>query len=273
MSDVPYILSLAYKKEIDEVCKPLANMGMKHAVMYLVFNDGSTSVLSNVYPILKPYYQDELYKEDYTYTEEMMQLNRDHYLCGENKAVSERLKTLLAEKYHIHPTYNLVRHHPECTFVFSAICGAPIDSAEKFYQKTVVNFEKFCIHFVDKFLDLIIKCHPDYKHSFILTNKKLRDSVINRSYIKETNISNRALECLRLAAEGKTAKQIAQHLSISNFTVEQYLKSIRETFHCGSVIEAVVEGIHRGLVGRMNLSHNRRFTPHIIRPDFNPEPC
>ncbi|KTC84963.1 helix-turn-helix transcriptional regulator [Legionella brunensis] len=255
MKDVPYILSLAYKKQIEEVCKPLVNMGLKHFVMYLIFNDGSLLVLSNVYPVINSYYQDELYKEDYSYTPRLIDAaQKGYYLCDEVEFTSSNFKNLLAEKYSIYPLYNIVRRCAECTFVFSAIRNAPVDSSALFYRKTISAFESFCAHFVDSFLDLIVYCNPKYKYSFILTNPTYRHAIIKGGYAETESISVREQECLWLSAQGKTAKQIAQVLKISPYTVERYLKNIREAFNCSTLIEAVVEGIHRGVVGRVNLN-------------------
>ncbi|KTD17917.1 response regulator transcription factor [Legionella jordanis] len=271
MNDVPYILSLAYKKQIDDVCKPLASIGLKHFVMYVIFNDGTPFILSNVYPVTQAYYRDELYKEDYNYTPQMIEHAGEGYLLtNKGECISPRLRAMLAEEYKIYPVYNLVRRCAECTFVFSAIRGVPTEDSQSFYDKTVRSFENFCTSFVDAFLELIEFCNPKYKYSFILTNKHFRHAIIKRGYSDQSSISMRERECLWLAAQGNTGKQIAQMLKISPYTVEKYLKNIRETFNCSTLVEAVVEGIHRGLIGKMNLNTlsptSNSTHPHFARP-------
>ncbi|ASQ46856.1 response regulator transcription factor [Legionella clemsonensis] len=267
MKDVPYILSLAYKKQIDEVCKPLGRMGLKHFVMYLIFNDGTPLILSNVYPIILSYYQEALYKEDYTYTARLIDAAREgFYLCNEVQSISPQFKELLAEKYNIHPNYNLVRRCAECTFIFSAIRDTPTEASHLFYKKTIAAFENFCVNFVDAFLELITFCNPKYKLSFILTNKSFRHAVIKGGYAENNLLSMREQECLWLTAQGKSGKQIAQTLKISPYTVEKYLKNIRQVFNCHTITEAVVEGIHRGMIGRMNLNKN---TLHTLSSKLN----
>lgn len=184
MNNAPDILSLTYKKQIDEVCKSLPNIGLKNFVMYLVYNDGSTLILSNVYSILKPYYLESLCEEDHTYTSEMiLPFHQGYYLCKEQQALSPNLKELFGTKYNIHPVYNIIRRHSECTFVFSAINDSPIDSAQIFYEKTVKQFEDFCICFLDALAGLIIKSSPEHRYSFALTNKSLRDAIIRQGYV------------------------------------------------------------------------------------------
>lgn len=263
MSDIPFILSLAYRKQIDEACKPLSNMGLKHFVMYIVFNDSTTFVLSNVYPILKSYYQDALYKEDYTYTPNLLSPGvGGYYLCDKTESLSTRLKELFAEKYNMHPTYNIVRKHTECTFVFSAITDRLITQSGRFYEETIKEFETFCINFVDTFLDLIINCNPSYRFSFILTNKALRDAVIRQGYEQEITLSLREQECLLLAAQGKKPKHIAKELNISPYTVEEYLKHIRKILNCDSIAQAMYESIQRGIIGKISSFNRKSSQPH-----------
>jgi len=264
MEEIPYNLSLAYKEQIDEMCKPLVSMGLKHAVMYLLFNDGSTFVLSNLYSLAKPYYQEGLSKEDYVYTRKMLiSATPGYYLYEETPCISNHFKKLLAKQYKVYPIYNLVRPHAECSFVFSAIRDTPSESPQLFYEKTLQKFETFCIQFVDAFLDLIIHCNPTYRFSFILTNKKLRDAVIRQGYEEEITLSMRQQECLWHAMQGKSAKEIGQQLQISYFTVETHLKNIRERFHCNSLNKLLLECIHRGIIGKMGVFN----APSSTKPD------
>lgn len=266
-------MSLAYKQQIDEVCKSLPDLGLKHFVMYIIFNNGSTFVLSNVYPILKAYYQDALFKEDYTYTPEWIKpIPKGYYLCDETQTLSPRLKELLAEHYKIYPAYNIIRPHVECSFVFSAIREIPTKNGHLFYEKTISAFEEFCIRFVDTFLDLIISCNPTYRYSFILTNKMLRDAVIKQGYDEEITLTSREQECLIMASQGKSAKEIARILNRSFYTVEIHLKKIRKLFGCNSFSAIMMECIHRGIIGNVSPFNNKQRErllhnePHFARP-------
>ncbi|WED43244.1 helix-turn-helix transcriptional regulator [Legionella cardiaca] len=255
MNNISNTLSLACKKQIDEVCKPMANIDLKYLVMYLIFNDGRLLILSNIPPLVQRYYQENLYKQDYSYTYKMIEAAYEgYYLCNEVEFSSPEFKKILKEKYNIYPIYNIVRRCAECTFVFSAIRGAPVKSDQLFYKKTIRSFENFCANFVDAFLEVIIYRHPKYRYSFILTNQTYRHAIIKGGYAESETISMREQECLWLSAQGKTVKQIAQILKISPYTVEKYLKNIREAFNCHTLIEAVIEGIHRGMIGRVNIN-------------------
>lgn len=248
----PFILSLKHKEKIEEVCKPLSNLGLTNFVMYIVFNNGQTFVLSNVFNLLQSYYQDELYKEDYTYTKGFIDpVHSGHYFCEEEGALSPRIKDLCSQKYNYYPTYNLVRKHSECTFVFSAIKSHRDGNVNHFYKHTVSSFEHFCIHFVDSFLALILEHNPEYRYSFVLTNKALRDSVIKNQYKKEIKITSREKDCLSLLAQGKKTKDIARLLDLSRYTVEDYFRNIRHAFSTQTTHAALAEAIQLGIIGNL----------------------
>ncbi|VEH85964.1 lipolytic enzyme / transcription regulator protein (plasmid) [Legionella adelaidensis] len=249
----PYILSLIYREKITELCKSLGKMDLTHFAMYIIFNDKSTFALSNVFPFLKSYYQEELYKEDYTVTPHFLNFREQgYYLCSENFSGSERLKKILENNYSLYPVFNIVRHHSECTFVFSAIRNTPCETPHSFYQKTLSKFETFCTEFVDGCLDIIVNFNPHYQFSFILNDKALRDAVIKRGYEEDLQLTSRQLECLWLAMQGKSVKEIAKTLEISFFTVEKHFKNIREIFSCDSLTIAIYKAIQRGIIGKVS---------------------
>ncbi|WP_035918691.1 helix-turn-helix transcriptional regulator [Legionella fairfieldensis] len=265
MCEIPYILSLAYRTQIDEVCKSLPSMGLDHMVMYLVFNDGRVFVLSNVYSILKPYYQEALYQHDYTYTLPLIQSAKNgYYLCQEAPAISNELNDLFDKKYKLYPIYNIVRPHAECTFIFSAIRKNPIDRADLFYKKTVKSFESFCIHFVDTFLDLILKQNPAYRFSFVLTNKRLRDAVIRQGYENEVHLTWREQECLWYLGLGYSVKETANLLNISPSTVKTHLEQVRQQFNCAKIPEIMMECLHRGIFGKNAFTKNHNHSNYVI---------
>lgn len=249
-SKIPYILSLAYKDHIDEVCQRLSQLGLKYFVMYIIFNDGSRFALSNLYHLLLPYYGEGYYKEDYSYQPEITH-GIEYYLCDRTPAVSENFKNALEQQFNIYRAYNIVRRCPECTFIFSAVKDKAFDKVEEFYRSSVKNFENFCIEFVNRFVRVIKQYHPQYNRSLILNNVCLRIATIKGTYPQYEQLTEREKDCLDLAALGKSVKEVAKILSISPFTVEQHYKNIRNKFNCCSMIEAVVEGIYKGIIGNI----------------------
>lgn len=248
-AQIPLIVSLKYRREIEEFCRSLPNIGLDHMVMYIVFNDGSRFVLSNIFHMLEAYYAESLYKDDYSFRLETI-TGIDHFLCHDTVAVSLKFKQMLEERFGIHRAYYLVRECPECVFIFGAIKSQPFKDCASIYQGTREAFEDFCVNFTDQFLDLIIHYNAIYRNAFILTNTAYRKAVIKGGY--ENALSERERECLILASQGKTTKEVARILNISPYTVETHSKNIKEKMNCTTMVEAVMEGILRGVIGSMH---------------------
>lgn len=229
----------------------LSALGLQYFVMYIIFNDDSRFVLSNIYQLLLPYYTEGFYKQDFSYQPAIIHAG-DHYLCDRTKSITEDFKAELEERFGVHRAYYIVRPYTECTFVFGAIKGRKFDNCIDIYRSTIKGFEIFCAHFVESFLEIIRDYNPHYKNSFILTNPQLRKAVITGGYPKESDLTGREIECLWWASKGKSTKEVAKILGLSPETVATHNKRIREKLNCSTMIEAVVEGIHRGLIGKIN---------------------
>lgn len=249
------IISLRYQNQIQNVCTYLPKIGLRYFVMYVIFNDGSKFVLSNIFHMLESYYAESLYKEDYSFRMDTI-ANIKHYYCDNTSSVSNKFKQMLEERYGVYRAYYIVRECPECTFVFGAIRDANFDSSDLIYKDTLQEFENFCADFSDHFIDLIIKYNSSYKNSFVLTNQFYRRAVIKQGYSDKEILSDREKECLVWASRGKSTKEIAKILKISPHTVATHSKKIKEKLNCATMMEAVMEGIHRGIVGSINQWNN-----------------
>lgn len=225
------------QEKMNRVCQGLERLGLKSMAMYVIFNDGSHFVLSN--DDIELNYQEDFKKLIHPFIGIPIP---DHYLFAKK---NENEKD-------IQPIFNIIRSHFEGFFVFRAFGEYPSESVNLFYEKTVKKFEEFCIRFIDEFIDLILSSTSDYRFSFVLNNKKLREAVIRQGYSKEINLSSREQECLWHTGMGKSAKEVAQALSISPSTVEQYLKRIKVLFECNKLQEIIIECIHRGIIGKTN---------------------
>ena len=166
--------------------------------------------------------------------------------------MSPYFKSVLEERFNVHRAYYIVRSCVECTFVFGAIKNKKFDNHVGIYRSTVYGFENFCVSFVECFLDLIKAYNPNYKYSFILTNSQLRRAVITGSSHSENKLTEREKECLWLASKGKSTKAVAKILNLSPTTIETHNKHIREKLNCSTMIEAIVEGIQFGIIGKLN---------------------
>lgn len=224
-------LSQDDQAKIDLACRSLFNYGYSHFAMIILFNDGTEFMLAN---------QQFCTQDNYGVLLRELYIDRT-----KNELLS--LANVSGDNHH-----RILCHHTECSFLFMAKQDQSIAKYSELGKITKAQFEKFCIHFVELFLELIIRCNPHFKHAFIFNNKVLRDAVIKGGYVYQHQLTPRETECLWQAAQGKSVKEIARELAISNYTVEQHLRKIRDVFNCNSLIEAIIEGIHRGIIGRLN---------------------
>ncbi|OYX36722.1 MAG: hypothetical protein B7Y99_00160 [Caulobacterales bacterium 32-69-10] len=64
----------------------------------------------------------------------------------------------------------------------------------------------------------------------------------------EAKLSPRQIECLKLAADGKTSAQIGAEIGISPRTVDQYIGEACERLKVRNRVQAVVKAISQGLL-------------------------
>lgn len=227
------------QKKMSIICQGLEILGLKNMAMYVIFNDGSHFELSNVTSDIKPNYQGAQSLINPIHHSPQ----QDYYLFEKEEDKRDDL---------VQPIFNIIRSHFEGIFVFRALGIWPEESTQVFYEKTVIKFEDYCIKFMDFFMDVILSSNTEYKFSFVLNNRKLREAVIKQGYAKQIRLSLREQECLWHAGMGKSAKEIAQVLHISPYTVEEYLKKIKTTFDSNKLPEIMIECMHRGIIGKTN---------------------
>jgi DNA-binding CsgD family transcriptional regulator len=100
---------------------------------------------------------------------------------------------------------------------------------------------------VSKRLELIVR-------DFVVNETSLSDeqakelTASTRSPARETNLSDRELEIIKLLAEGKTTKQIAEDLSISKTTVNNHVQHVLKKLNAHTRLEAIRRAEHAGLI-------------------------
>lgn len=209
------------QQKIDEACLPLASLGLKGMIMGLVFNDGSNFVLSGGELSVTGFQQD-FNKEVLCFSSKLaadqpLFLNKQELLV-----LSSKFAEFLEQRYELHPVCTLIREHTECALVFIGIGGDLRLANRKFDERFIKKFEDFCVNFSDKAIDLVGNCNPIFKFSYIFSSQSIRQAVIKQGYDEEISLSAREQECLWHASYGKSAKQVAQMLGISNRTVENH---------------------------------------------------
>ena len=88
----------------------------------------------------------------------------------------------------------------------------------------------------------LVVLDPDFVSQFsVVADSGGRDDI-------EESLTPRELEVLRLLAEGKTNKAIAQELAVSSHTVKFHVTSLMGKLNAQSRTEAVVRATRLGLI-------------------------
>lgn len=247
----PFLIpSIAHKSIIDDLCSPLHLIGdIKYLVIYIIFNDGKKFVLSSTPEnFLSMYWGEEFFTHDYSDKLELF-TEDNYYLCDKTLGSTILFKETLELKFNMHRTFYITRQCPECRFVFGALHGDRVNNSIHLYKTVLDKFENFCIDFLDKTIDIIKLYNPNYNRSIILNDKSYRKSIIKRNYTHEKQLTEREVECLFWAANGKSSDETAIILNIKKFTVEEYRKNIKRKLSCTSIASAIYEGVKFGYIG------------------------
>jgi DNA-binding CsgD family transcriptional regulator len=253
ITSTPFIPSIAYKAGIESACIPLNNIGkIRYFVLYIIFNDGTQFVLSSTpEKFLSLYWYEQF--NNYDFSAKIQSFNGlDYYLCDENLGADKIFKETIEEKFNMHRTFYVTRNASECRLVFGALHEQHIDNPQQLYRSTIANFEDFCVEFMDKFIDIIKFHNPNYNRSIILNDKYYRKSIIKNLYHHDQKLTNREIECLYWAANGKSSAETAMILKIKPATVDEYRMKIKKKLNCSNLVHAVYEAIKRGYIGAFN---------------------
>jgi len=88
----------------------------------------------------------------------------------------------------------------------------------------------------------------DWRGRFLLLAHLLSQAVGALLPDTRPNLGRREIQCLKLAAEGLKAKQIASTLGIGQQTVQFHLSRAREKLDCSNTVQAVARAAQYGLL-------------------------
>lgn len=243
---------------IHELCKPLERFGIKHFTYLKKFCDGSEINLSNSAKWLEDYYCLSLFKTS------LFEFNPDQYKSGMIIWPKESKLHVFAHGREYFDSDNgitLIESGPDyCEFYFFSSSKNNYNIIN-FYINNLDILKRFILYFKEQSHDLIKKSE---KNRIITQNilqyrphneEKILDSVLSQSEIQElkfafnqeTSIKNqnsivrklekyqlteREIDVINYLTKGKTAKQTARYLIISNRTVEKHLENIKKKLGC-----------------------------------------
>jgi DNA-binding NarL/FixJ family response regulator len=102
--------------------------------------------------------------------------------------------------------------------------------------------------------DVLVKAFRDVLNDKLFCSPEISQSVLaallqrNSGKSKQTNLTERELEVLILVAQGKTVKEIASQLFLSERTVETHKHTLKEKLGVHTDADLVKEAIRRGLI-------------------------
>lgn len=105
---------------------------------------------------------------------------------------------------------------------------------------------------------------------FLYTSTKKVTSTDSCSFIiddeqnNQYDLSNRQLECLFFLLRGQTSKRIAEILSLSPRTVEDYINEIKFKMHCFTRSQIIEKAINEGMIHIIP----KTFFKHAIAPNI-----
>lgn len=249
---IPFIASIGYKKQIDQFCLKLKeHTGLDYFVAYIVFNNGEKFVLSNIYHILKPYYQESYYQKDFSIRENVIQ-NKDFYLCDQLPSVSTDFASILENRFSVFRVFYTIRRSLECTLVFGGAMMRQCSDTLQFYEHSKEDFNQFCLTFMRSALPIIKLHNPQYHRALLFNDENYLKNVILNRTCKKVSLSNREVECLIWAANGKTSEDTALILNVSVDTVNHHRRSVLSKLSCKTLTQAIYKALCLGYLGNLN---------------------
>lgn len=248
MQKIPYALTNALIKETTDICQELRLMKLRHLIMAVLFNNGTTILFSTDERIVKDYYNTSINLDELMFQKKFFDYSDNHHSFEASSEINETLNA----RYKLNASYSLSRVHAEGRFVFTALRDSDNQnnlSAEDCYAHTKKKVEKLCIRYIDAAIYSIMRLDSSYEHSFILTNKALRDAVIKQGFDRDINLSYIERKCIWLSFLGNTAKEMAKILKISPWSVQDCLTNIRTKFDL-PLPQIYLECMHRGIIGK-----------------------
>lgn len=242
-------------RDINEICIPLKKHLDIPVLGYVKsFDDGSVINLHTNPDIIKNFYTKKLYQLS------TFQNSIDNYHTG--FVISTMLDT--------HPTILKTRKSFQVGQVLTFV-NKMEDAVEFFHfaaalsnqkiQHSILNnldlFERFTLYFKEKAASFIKRGEQSKVYipsseipnnfsnqiSPYLKNDHIRQQFLNDCAVSPNQylLSKRESECLHHLMKGKTAKQIAEKLSLSSRTIEHYLDNLKIKFNVLSKYELIMK--------------------------------
>lgn len=245
-------ISLSSSTDMDEILGPLKRLGILYFTYMRNYPDCSQIYLSNNGGWVEAYYGHRLYDTS------QFQLAPESYNSG--KIVWPTQSAL--------PVYQYARDYLKSDNGLTIIKKSENFTEFYFFSSSIYNtgvvnvyfnnmevLEKFILYFNDRAEKILSKAEkskiilPRYVYrqcddqvdlniladdvvNCVLEEMRIKKYRIKHDGYSNVKLSSRELECIFLYAKGKTAKETARELNISQRTVETYFENIKNKLNC-----------------------------------------
>lgn len=244
--------SIRYREKIDALTlqfncpKDISNFSIS-----MLFRCGKRYYISNLYLWAIPYRTEGLYRGDVDHDRSLYD-RREYFIQRdiEYDTMQIPIIQILESRYHLNTTFAMIRQCHECDLIIEAYNREKVIDPHKFYLQIREQFEKFICHFLDAMQEEMISALHEQKWLSILIDPDYRKKVITRKLLIDAtpSLTPRELQCLKLIAEGKNTREVAELLFLAYETVNTHAKSIRQKLGCKNITAAVSKAFIWGLI-------------------------
>lgn len=266
--DLENHISYTACKKVNAICRPLFEHLEINFFQYVKqYYDGGRILLSSNKEWVKDYFEFEHYNHEYVNFGKNYPLHHAGFNiwsgCKQNHSAC-KIWLHSREKYNIDHILAIHSNHENYCELYHFGGKEKNHHLISVFLSNLELFQKFTLYFLEKGQNILKQANadpfyppknPEYEDNNrwllgVESEDKNRFSSkidLNRFYLKGPLegqfLSYRQLECLKGIIEGKSYKEIAEDLNISNRTIEYHLSEIRKIFHVKSK-RLLIEALH-----------------------------
>jgi len=254
----------SFHPAIKDICSPLEFLNIFGFIYIKRYIDGSFIDLSNQLE-WSEFFLQNLFNCHYTIPDLQKHMlnerNTNLWLADPDNIIWQEGKKYFGFGNGISIVYN----EEQYSEIFCFYSTANNYAINQFYFEQIDVLKKFCSIFKEKVAEDILRAEkngnmlimpsnyieqvnpkvstltaadPNSKFLNLISDKEDNvDSLKQKMKIKK--LSRREVDCIKLSAIGKSAKEIAKELNLSNRTVETYLSTAKMKYHCRNIKELI----------------------------------
>ncbi len=163
---------------------------------------------------------------------------------------------------------HIIRHCHECSFIFYASDGNFFVARDSDKKKLIARFEFFCLEAMNLICPKLKLFNPQNAKLLTLNNPKLRERIIAKSHWPLKKLTPRESDCLHLASQGLSAREIADRLFKSPHTITENIQNIKYKLGANAVGEALLYSLYTGIINNIPYFNDSEvyvshYAPHI----------